>query len=99
MLGGEGVWGASRQSAGSMVGCLRQTVWQRVAVGRLRLAIGKPTREEQRMRRIIGLSLVAVFAVGVMASTASAAQPVFYGVAELGKVVGPVKQSGTLGPA
>jgi len=49
--------------------------------------------------RIIGVSLVAIFAIGVMASTASAAQPVFYGVAELGKTVGTVKQSGTLGPA
>ena len=53
-----------------------------------------------RRMRIIGVSLVAVFAIGVMASTASAAQPVFYGVAELGKVVAtPIKQAGTLGPA
>jgi hypothetical protein len=48
-------------------------------------------------RMIVGLCLVAAFAMGMVA-TASAAQPVFYGVAELGKVVAtPIKQSGTFG--
>jgi len=47
--------------------------------------------------RLMGLCLVAVFALSV--ASASAAQPVFYGVAEIGKTVGSVKISGTLGAA
>src|SRR5947208_3368518 len=39
--------------------------------------------------RLMGLCLVAVFALSV--ASASAAQPVFYGVAEIGKTVGAVK--------
>jgi hypothetical protein len=51
------------------------------------------------MKRIwlMGLSLIAVFALSV--ATASATQPVFYGVAEIGKTVQPQKISGTLGAA
>ena len=51
------------------------------------------------MKRIsmLALALVAVFAIG--AGSASAAQPVFYGVAEIGGTVQPVKQTGTLGAA
>jgi hypothetical protein len=46
----------------------------------------------------MGLCLVAAFAMSVAAtSVASATQPVFYGVAEIGKTVGPVKIAGTLG--
>jgi len=48
-------------------------------------------------RMIVGLCLVAAFAMGMVA-TASAAQPVFYGVAELNaEVKTPIKQSGTFG--
>src|SRR5437870_946858 len=47
--------------------------------------------------RLMGLCLVAVFALSV--ASASAAQPVFYGVAEIGKTVGSVKISGTPGAA
>jgi hypothetical protein len=48
-------------------------------------------------RMIVGLCLVAAFAIGMVA-TASAAQPVFYGVAELNaEVKTPIKQSGTFG--
>jgi len=47
-------------------------------------------------RMIVGLCLVGVFAMSIVAS-ASAAQPVFYGVAEIGGTVGAVKQSGTFG--
>ena len=50
-----------------------------------------------RRKMTVGASLVAVFAAGVLATTASAAQPVFYGVAEIGGTVGPVKQAGTFG--
>jgi len=49
-------------------------------------------------RMIMGLCLVAAFAMSMVA-TASATQPVFYGVAEIGKTVGTVKISGTLGAA
>jgi len=53
-----------------------------------------------RRMRIIGVSLVAVFALAALASSASAAQPVFYGVAELNtEVKTPIKISGTLGAA
>jgi hypothetical protein len=51
-----------------------------------------------RRMRMIGVGLAALFALVVMASSASAAQPVFYGVAELNKEVKtPIKQSGTFG--
>jgi hypothetical protein len=51
-----------------------------------------------RLRVVVAASLVAAFAVGVMAGTASATQPVFYGIAEVGAVVKtPVKQAGTFG--
>jgi len=46
---------------------------------------------------IVGLCVTALFAVSV--ASASATQPVFYGVAEIGKTVGTVKISGTLGAA
>jgi len=46
---------------------------------------------------IVGLCVTALFAVSV--ASASATQPVFYGVAEIGKTVGAVKTSGTLGAA
>ena len=51
--------------------------------------------------RITGLCLVAVFALSLsLVASASAAQPVFYGVAEIGqKVEPPIKISGTLGAA
>jgi hypothetical protein len=51
------------------------------------------------MKRIsmVALAAVAIFAFSV--ASASATQPVFYGVAELGKTVGTVKLSGTLGAA
>lgn len=48
--------------------------------------------------RIMGLLIVAVFAVSVAATTASAT-PVFYGKAAIGATVGPVKFTGTLGSA
>jgi hypothetical protein len=52
------------------------------------------------MKRImmVGLALCALFAFSV--ASASATQPVFYGVAEIGKTVAsPIKISGTLGAA
>jgi len=51
------------------------------------------------MKRIsmVGLALVAIFAFSV--ASASAAQPVFYGVQEIGGTVGHVKIEGGLGPA
>jgi hypothetical protein len=47
-------------------------------------------------RMIVRLSPAAVFVMSLVAS-ASATQPVFYGVTELGKTVGTVKIAGTLG--
>jgi len=51
------------------------------------------------MKRIsmVALALAAIFAFSV--GSASATQPVFYGVAELGATAGTVKISGTLGAA
>ena len=50
--------------------------------------------------RIVGLALVAVFAMSVVASTASAAGPVFYTKAELGSVAPThVKFTATIGAA
>src|SRR6476661_5195810 len=51
------------------------------------------------MKRItmVGLALCALFAFSV--ASASATQPVFYGVAEIGKTVAAQKISGTLGAA
>jgi hypothetical protein len=51
------------------------------------------------MKRIsmVALALAAFFAFSV--ASASAAQPVFYGVAELGQTVGSVKTSATVGSA
>jgi len=46
--------------------------------------------------RLMGLAAVAIFA---MAVASAAAQPVFYGVAEVGKTVAPVKIGGTTGIA
>jgi hypothetical protein len=57
------------------------------------------------MKRIkmMGLCLVAVFAMSAVASSAASAvtyeQPVFYGKAAIGSTVGPVKFTGTLGEA
>jgi hypothetical protein len=48
--------------------------------------------------RIMGLCLVAVFAMSALASSASAA-PVFYSKAAIGSVVPPVPFTGTLGAA
>ena len=47
--------------------------------------------------KLVAACLAAFFVVGV--ASASANQPVFYGVAEIGGTVGPVKFSGTLGAA
>jgi len=47
--------------------------------------------------KLIGACLAAFFALSV--ASASATQPVFYGVAEIGKTVGTVKFEGTLGAA
>src|SRR6476659_7679631 len=47
--------------------------------------------------KLIGACLAVFFALSV--ASASATQPVFYGVAEIGKTVGSVKISGTLGAA
>jgi hypothetical protein len=53
-----------------------------------------------RRMRIIGVGLVAVFALGMTASSAFATQPVFYGVAEVNaEVKTPIKLSATLGAA
>lgn len=50
--------------------------------------------------RIVGLALVAVFAMSVVASTASAAGPVFYTKAELGSVApSKIKFTATIGAA
>ena len=46
---------------------------------------------------MVALALTAIFAFSV--ASASAAQPVFYGVNEIGAVVRPVKFTGTLGAA
>jgi hypothetical protein len=48
--------------------------------------------------RIMGLLVVAVFAISVAATTASAS-PVFYGKAAIGSTVGTVQFTGTLGAA
>ena len=51
-----------------------------------------------RRMRMIGAGIAALFALVVIPATASAAQPVFYGVAELNQVVKtPIKQAGTFG--
>jgi hypothetical protein len=47
--------------------------------------------------KLVAACLAAFFVVSV--ASASATQPVFYGVAAIGSVVGPVKESGTLGAA
>jgi len=50
--------------------------------------------------RIVGLCLIAAFAISIVASSvASAAQPVFYTKAEVGVASGPVPFTGTLGAA
>jgi hypothetical protein len=50
--------------------------------------------------RIVGLCLIAAFAISIVASSvASATQPVFYTKAEVGVASGPVKFTGTLGAA
>jgi hypothetical protein len=53
--------------------------------------------EHMKRIRIIGFCLATVFAFSVMASSAWATQPMFYGVAVNGKLVEPEKFSGTLG--
>src|SRR6478609_7060447 len=51
------------------------------------------------MKRISMVALAAIAAFAFSVASASASQPVFYGVAEIGKSVAAQKISGTLGAA